>query len=308
MVPSHGDGSRSERRMSARPPAVAREFQLPAAPQPKQGPARGSRARSAASSGTWNVLEQIAGMVDLGLQTMRTCVTPPYVWLPEFVRETYLTMTRCLIPVIVSTVAFGFGNAGIQPNNLLNIFGSVDRSGAFLVAASVREFAPWVNAMVVAGVAGTAICADLGSRKSREELDALAVMGVDVVRTLVVPRFLALGVVTALMNMIAVLSGIIGALFATVVIFQEPAAGFVATFTSNFNIADLLGSAIKCSLFGFIIAVVCCYKGMNVKGGPEGVGRAVNQAVVIAFAGIWAFNFMFTALLLGAFPETGNLH
>jgi phospholipid/cholesterol/gamma-HCH transport system permease protein len=209
--------------------------------------------------------------------------------------------------VFVSTLAFGFGNAGIQPDNLLNIFGSVDRSGAFLVMASVREFAPWVNAMVLAGVAGTAICADLGARKARDELDAMTVMGVDVVRTLVVPRFLALGIVTALMNLFAIVCGVIGAMIAAVVVFQEPMAGFLSTFTSNFTLPDLLGSVIKTSLFGFIIAVVCCFKGMNVSGGPEGVGRAVNQAVVIAFAGIWIFNFMFTALLLGAFPETGSL-
>jgi phospholipid/cholesterol/gamma-HCH transport system permease protein len=290
---------------------MASTEQVPAAfrlPAPPATPSRAEKAAAGASARGWSVLEELAGMVDLGGRTMRACLTPPYNWFPDFVRESYVTMSRCIVPVVVSTTAFGFGNAGIQPNNLLNIFGSVDRSGAFLVAASVREFAPWVNAMVLAGVAGTAICADLGARKARDELDAMSVMGVDVIRTLVVPRFLALGVVTALMNMIAVICGIVGALFATVVIFQEPAAGFLSTFTSNFSLPDLLGSAIKCSLFGFIIAVVCCYKGMNVRGGPEGVGRAVNQGVVIAFAGIWAFNFMFTALLLGAFPETGNLH
>ncbi|WP_241004344.1 ABC transporter permease [Conexibacter sp. SYSU D00693] len=290
--------------MSAEP-TVPRGFEV-AVPAPRAPAPR--RLRSPGEGRLWHVLEELAGMVDLGLRAMRTAVTPPYSWTGEFLREAYLTLVRCLIPVTISTLAFGFGNAGVQPNNLLNIFGSVDRSGAFLVAASVREFAPWVNAMVLAGVAGTAICADLGARKARDELDALAVMGVDAVRSLVVPRFLALGVVTALMNMVAVLSGILGALFATVVVFQEPAAGFVSTFTSNFSLPDLLGSAIKCSLFGFIIAVVCCYKGMTVRGGPEGVGRAVNQAVVIAFAGIWVVNFMFTALLLGAFPETGNLH
>jgi phospholipid/cholesterol/gamma-HCH transport system permease protein len=285
--------------------SVPAALRLP--PPPPARPRRTRRAASGRQRG-WAVAEQIAGMVDLGLQAMRASLVPPYSWFPEFVRESYVTLRRCLLPVAVSTLAFGFGNAGVQPDNLLNIFGSVDRSGAFLVAASVREFAPWVNAMVLAGVAGTAICADLGARKARDELDAMAVMGVDVVRTLVVPRFLALGIVTALMNMVAVVCGIIGALIAAVVVFQEPAAGFLSTFTSNFSLVDLLGSAIKCSLFGFIIAVVSCYKGMNVSGGPEGVGRAVNQAVVIAFAAIWAFNFMFTALLLGAFPETGNLH
>lgn len=274
-------------------------------PQPR---ATERPARATKSGGTWGVLEQIAGMVSLGARTTRLAFTPPFAWYDAFLEESYLTVRRCFIPVVVSTVAFGFGNAGVQPNNLLNIFGSVDRSGAFLVAASVREFAPWVNAMVLAGVAGTAICADLGARKARDELDAMAVMGIDAVRELVVPRFLALGVVTALMNLVAIVGGILGAAIATVVVFQESSAGFLATFTSNFTLPDLIGSVVKTSLFGFIIAVVCCFKGMNVSGGPEGVGRAVNQAVVIAFAGIWVFNYLFTTILLGAFPEVGNLH
>jgi phospholipid/cholesterol/gamma-HCH transport system permease protein len=130
----------------------------------------------------------------------------------------------------------------------------------------------------------------------------------DPIRTIVVPRFLALGVITALMNLVAIVFGLVGGWIAAVVVFQDTSAGFLATFGSNFTLPDLIGSVVKTSLFGFIIAIVCCYKGMNVKGGPEGVGRAVNQAVVIAFAGIWVFNFMFTSTMLAAFPETGNLH
>jgi len=118
---------------------------------------------------------------------------------------------------------------------------------------------------------------------------------------------LALGLVTALMNLIAIVFGVVGGYLA-ILVFEDTLAGYLATFSSNFTLPDLLGSVIKTTLFGFIIAIVCCYKGMNVSGGPEGVGRAVNQAVVISFAGIWVFNFVFTTTLLAAFPETGNLH
>ena len=66
---------------------------------------------------------------------------------------------------------------------------------------------------------------------------------------------------------------------------------------------DLWGSVLKCTLFGAIIAIVCCYKGMTASGGAEGVGRAVNQAVVIAFLGVFAFNYVFTQTLLATHPE-----
>src|SRR5205823_1399063 len=142
----------------------------------------------------------------------------------------------------------------------------------------------------------------------RQELDALAVLGLDPVRSVVVPRFLALGLVTAFMNLLALVFGVVGGWLAAVVVFGESSAGYLGTFTSNFTLPDLLGSVIKTSMFGFIIGIVCCYKGLNVKGGAEGVGRAVNQAVVTAFVGIWAFNYVFTTTLLAAFPDTGNLH
>jgi phospholipid/cholesterol/gamma-HCH transport system permease protein len=254
------------------------------------------------------VLEQVAGIILLTGKTIWACVTPPVSWRYDFVEESWLILKRCTLPVVVSTFLFGFGAPGLQGDNILQIFGSLDRGGAFFVMASVREFAPWINGMVIAGVAGTAICADLGARKVREELDALAVLGLDPVRTLVVPRFLALGTMTASMNLVAIVCGILGGWAVTLLVFGQSTAGYLATFTSNFTVPELLGSVVKTSLFGFIIAAVCCYKGMNVKGGPEGVGRAVNQAVVIAFAAIWVFNSVFTATLLASFPEMGNLH
>lgn len=247
-------------------------------------------------------------MMILTGKALVACVTPPFTWKYDFVDESWLIVKRCTFPVVISTIFFGFGAPGLQGGNILYIFGTIDRAGAFFVMASVREFAPWINGMVVAGVGGTAICADLGARKVREEIDALAVLGLDPVRTIVAPRFLALGFVTAAMNLVAIVMGVVGGWLATVVVFKGNSAGYLATFTSNFTLPDLLGSVIKTSLFGFIIGIVCCYKGMNVKGGSEGVGRAVNQAVVISFAGIWVFNYMFTSGMLAAFPETGNLH
>ena len=267
---------------------------------------RPSPARRAAET-PLGILETIGGMLLLFGKATVACVTPPFSWKDEFIEEAWLIVRRCLIPVMISTTFFGLGAPGLQGGNISYLFGTIDRLGAFFVMASVREFAPWINGMVVAGVGGTAIAADLGARKVREELDALATLGLDPVREIVAPRFLALGIVTALMNLVAIVFGILGGYLA-VLVFQDTLAGYLSTFTSNFTMPDLLGSVIKTSLFGFIIAICSCYMGMNVRGGPEGVGRAVNTAVVIAFAGIWVFNFVFTTTMLAAFPETGNLH
>ena len=127
-------------------------------------------------------------------------------------------------------------------------------------------------------------------------------LGVDPVKNLVVPRFLSLMVVTGLFNIFAIIFGIFGGVLATLS-FHAPLGPFFATLLTNASTTDLWGSVVKTTLFGAIIAIVCCYKGMTASGGAEGVGRAVNQAVVIAFLGVFAFNYVFTQTLLATHPE-----
>ena len=230
-----------------------------------------------------SLLEEVGDMMILTGKTIMSAVRPPYPYGGEFVSQFLFALKLCWFPLVISTVAFGYGAPGLQAANFLNLFGSIDRLGGFFVLASIREFAPFVTAIVLAGVAGTAITADLGARKIREELDALQVLGVDPVKNLVVPRFLALMLVTGLFDIYALLFGIFGGVVATLTN-GAPLGPFWATFFTNSSVVDLWGSVLKCTMFGAIIAIVCCYKGMTASGGAAGVGRAVNQAVVIAIA------------------------
>jgi phospholipid/cholesterol/gamma-HCH transport system permease protein len=233
-------------------------------------------------------------------------VKPPYPYGEEFIGQFLFALQLCWFPLLVSTVAFGFGAPGLQAANVFTLFGTLDRLGGFFVLASIREFAPFVTAVVVAGVAGTAITADLGARKIREELDALQVLGVDPIKNLVVPRFIALVVITGLLDVFAVVFGM-SAGIAAELLYHQSLGGFFATLFDNALITDLAASVTMCSMFGAIIAVVCCYKGMTASGGPAGVGRAVNQAVVIAFMGVFAFLYLFTTVLLATNPELQSI-
>src|ERR687890_136943 len=249
-----------------------------------------------------NLLEEGGDMMLLTGKTIMSALRPPYPYGGEFVSQFLFALKLCWFPLVVSTVAFGYAAPGLQAANFLVLFGALDRLGGFFVLASIREFAPFVTAIVLAGVAGTAITADLGARKIREELDALQVLGVDPVKNLVVPRFLALMLVTGLLDVYALIFGIFGGVLAEMV-YHQNLAGFWATFFANASVTDLWGSVVKTTIFGAIIAIVCCYKGMTASGGAAGVGRAVNEAVVIAFSGIWAFNYVFTQTLLATHPE-----
>src|SRR5918998_465458 len=244
-----------------------------------------------------NLLEEVGDMLILTGKTVMSALRPPYPYGGELVSQFMFALKLCWFPLIVSMLAAGYGAPGLQAANFLVLFGALDRLGGFFVLASIREFAPLITAIIAAGVAGPAITADLGARKIREELDALQVLGVNPVKNLVVPRFLALMLVTGLFDIYAILFGIFGGLVAAT-INGVTLGQFEATFFTNASVVDLWGSVLKCTMFGAIIAIVCCYKGMTASGGAAGVGRAVNQAVVIAFLGVFAFNYVFTQTLL----------
>jgi phospholipid/cholesterol/gamma-HCH transport system permease protein len=249
-----------------------------------------------------NLLEEVGDMMILAGRTISSALRPPYPYGGEFVSQFMFALRLCWFPLLISTVAINYAAPGLQGANFLSQFGALDRLGGIFVLAAIREIGPNVTAIVVAGVAGTAITADLGARKIREELDALQVLGVDPVKNLVVPRFLALMLVTGLFDIYAVLFGLFGGLLAERV-YGQPLGPFWNTLFANSSTTDLWGSVLKCTVFGAIIAIVCCYKGMTASGGAEGVGRAVNQAVVVTFLAVGAFNYTFTQMLLATHPN-----
>ena len=164
---------------------------------------------------TKSMLEQVGDMMVLTGKTLVSAVRPPFPYGTEFVQQFLFMLRLCWLPLMITTIAFCYGAPGLQAGNFLILFGAIDRLGGFFVLASIREFAPIASAIILAGVGGTAITADLGARKIREELDALQVLGVDPIKNLVVPRFLALMVVTGLFNIYALIFGIFGGVLAT---------------------------------------------------------------------------------------------
>ena len=147
---------------------------------------------------------------------------PPYPYGEELVEQCLFTLKLCWFPLLISTFALNLGAPGLQAAGPLQIFGALDRLGGFFVLTAIRWIGPLVTAVVVGGVAGTAITADLGARKIREELDALQVLGVDPIKNLVVPRFLALMVVTALLDIFAIVFGLSAGIVAELIYHQSP--------------------------------------------------------------------------------------
>jgi phospholipid/cholesterol/gamma-HCH transport system permease protein len=252
--------------------------------------------------GVFALFVQAGNMTLLTVRTVVSAARPPYPYGEELVDQFQFALRLCWFPLLISTFALNLGAPGLQAAGPLQTFGALDRLGGFFVLTAIRWIGPVVTAVVVSGVAGTAITADLGARKIREELDALQVLGVDPIKNLVVPRFLALMFVTALLDVFAIVFGLSAGIVAEL-LYHQTLGGFFATLFSNALTIDLLGSIAMCTSFGAIISVVCCYKGMTASGGAAGVGRAVNQAVVIALVGVFAVSFIFSSLLLATNPQ-----
>src|SRR2546428_3963452 len=137
-----------------------------------------------------NLFEQVGDMMILTGKTIMSAIRPPYPYGGEFMSQFLFALKLCWFPLLISTIAFGYGAPGVQAANFLTLFGALDRLGGFFVLASIREFAPWVDSMIVAGGAGPASTPAPGARKIRGGAPAPPVVGGGPVQNLVVPRLL----------------------------------------------------------------------------------------------------------------------
>ncbi|MFA5157183.1 MAG: ABC transporter permease [Candidatus Omnitrophota bacterium] len=168
---------------------------------------------------------------------------------------------------------------------------------ASLVAISLcRELSPVLTGLVVAGRAGSAIAAELGSMKVTEQVEALDTMSISPTRYLCVSRFLALLVMMPCLVILGNISGIFGGfLVGTGSLNINPDLYMQTTF-KHLALKDIYIGLLKAGVFGVIIALISCYEGLNTKGGAEGVGRATTRSVVASFISIILADCIITAI------------
>jgi phospholipid/cholesterol/gamma-HCH transport system permease protein len=223
----------------------------------------------------------------------------------EFIQQAWFIASVTILPTALVAIPFGAVIA-LQLGNLTRQLGAQSFTGAASVLAIIREASPIVCALLIAGAGGSAICADLGSRKIRDEIDAMEVLGISAVQRLVVPRVLACMVVAMALNGVVSVVGVSGGYFFNVVLQNGTPGAYLASFSALAQIQDLWAGEIKALIFGAIAAIVAAYKGLNAGGGPKGVGDAVNQSVVVTFLLLFFVNFVLTAVYLQVVPAKGS--
>ncbi|MAY98894.1 ABC transporter permease [Nocardioides sp. REDSEA-S30_B4] len=239
-----------------------------------------------------------------GLDVGRALFRRPF-QLREFIQQAWFIASVTIIPTALVAIPFGAVIA-LQVGGLIKQFGAQSFTGSASVLAVVQQAAPIATALLIAGAGGSAIAADLGARKIREELDAMMVLGIDPIQRLVVPRVLAAMLVAVFLNGLVSVVGVAGGYVFNVVLQDGTPGAYIASFTALAQLPDLWVGLVKATIFGLIAAVVAAYKGMNAAGGPKGVGDAVNESVVITFVLLFIVNFVISAIYLQVVPpKTG---
>ena len=203
---------------------------------------------------------------------------------PHYLQDTLVQMDFIgagSMPIILLAGFFIGAVMVLQTGSQFTRFGQSSLTGDVVAIALVRELGPAFTGLLVTGRCATGIASELGSMLVTEQVDAMRAMGTDPNRKLVVPRVLAsllmLPLLTAIMDFIGLLGGCVASVFSL----RLSAIEFWRRAIDALDFADLMQGFSKPIVFGFILATIGCYKGLTVRGGTQGVGRATTQAAVL---------------------------
>ena len=259
---------------------------------------RGSGPLMAPSDSVVKPVRAIGDFFAMSLDTLVQMFRPPWAW-REFLLQSWFVARVSLVPTVMLAIPFTV-LATFTINILLLEIGAADFSGSGAALGAVTQIGPVVTVLVIAGAAATAMCADLGARTIREEIDALRVLGINPIQALVVPRVLAATVVSLMLTSVVTLVAIIGGFFFSVLFQHVTPGAFAAGLTLLVGTPEVITNLAKAAIFGLTASLIACYKGLSVGGGAQGVGNAVNETVVYTFMALFVINVIATAVSLKA--------
>lgn len=216
------------------------------------------------------------------------------------VRETFRQMALLgvdSLPIVAATILCTGMVFSVQTAQEFVDLGASGTVGGIVTIAMGRELVPILTGIVVAGRIGSDIAAELGTMKVTEQIDALRVMAANPVSYLVGPRLLAIVLMMPVLVIFGNLIGDIGGWAVARYYAGITSANFMTSIRTYAEIYDIVGGMMKSCVFGAIIAIVGCYKGLNASNGAEGVGQATIRSVVLSIILIFVFNYFLSILI-----------
>ncbi|MFD0364259.1 MlaE family ABC transporter permease [Nocardia sp. GCM10030253] len=220
----------------------------------------------------------------------------------ETIQQGWFIVSVTAIPAVLVAIPFGV-IVSVQVGSLTQQVGATSVAGAAGGLGVIRQGAPMVTALLLGGAAGSAIASDLGARTIREEVDAMRTMGIDPVRRLVAPRLAAMIVLTPMLCLLIIFMGVFTG-YVIAVGFQGVTPGsYLTSFAAFASMGDLVVAIVKSVIFGVIVLIVACQRGLEAMHGPKGVANAVNAAVVIGVMAAFGVNLVITQLVSMFMPQ-----
>lgn len=213
------------------------------------------------------------------------------------VRQIYFVGNYSLVIILVSGLFVGFV-LGLQGDYVLSSYGSEQALGVLVALSLLRELGPVVTALLFAGRAGTSLTAEIGLMNAGEQLSAMEMMGVDPVKQVLEPRFLAVIISMPILAILFSAVGIIGGWIVAVPMIGLDSGAFWSQMQAGVALWDDIGNGIlKSFFFGLAVGLISLYEGYTARPTPEGVSRATTKTVVISSLVVLGLDFMLTALM-----------
>jgi phospholipid/cholesterol/gamma-HCH transport system permease protein len=205
------------------------------------------------------------------------------------VRSLGIAAATAVFVGVVMSIQFAFS---------LEKFGARDTVGRIVALSEVRELAPALTALVVGSRIGAGMAAEIGSMKVTEQIDAIRALGADPIRKLVIPRVVAGVLVMPLLTCFALVLGFFSAMVVSNLSFGVPMSFFLTSGLDAVSVRDLASGMGKTPFFGYLIAILGCYFGLQTAGGTEGVGQSTTSAVVVVSIAVLMADAVLTQLFM----------
>jgi phospholipid/cholesterol/gamma-HCH transport system permease protein len=236
-----------------------------------------------------------AGAIALfGIRALSHIFVPPFygrLFFRAFIEFSYFSL-----PVVSLTAVFSGMVIALQSYAGFSRYGAATAIPNIVLISVVRELAPVLAGLMVAGRVGAAMAAELGTMRVTDQIDALITLSTSPMKYLVVPRILAGTLALPLLVLVADLLGVMGGWIVGTAKLGFNSAQYLESTISFLQTQDVVVSLVKAAVFGFLVALMGCYHGYNSRGGAEGVGAATTNAVVSASILILAFDYVLTEL------------
>lgn len=243
----------------------------------------------------FSILTEMGKVVTFLAQTVRWTASPPF-----YIKNVLKQMEQIgvdSIPVVLTTALSTGMVLALQSYTGFKRFGAESLIGTVVSLSMTRELGPVLTGLMVAGRAGAAMAAELGTMKVTEQIDALETLATNPMKYLVVPRFVASTIMMFFLTVLGMIIGISGGYFVGVKVLGANPVTYINQSINNTEVKDIWFGLIKALVFGAVIGLIGCYKGFNAKGGAEGVGKATTGAVVVSCMLILVLDYFLSALL-----------